>query len=100
MQLIERDDPGFGTAVLYRCAYIWRLLFDRACDRSLNSNCFVVPDETGYTGTVFAQSESDLTTFVKQEFRRFKIAPVHVEDGMFAVHIEPCVLGWKPLRTV
>jgi hypothetical protein len=97
MQLIERNDPGFGTAVLYRCAYVWRILFDRACGRALNSTCFVVPDESGYTGTVLGQSESDLTAFVKNEFRHFKVTPVHVEDGMYRVHVEPRVLSWKPL---
>src|SRR5208282_2102420 len=100
MQLIERNDPGFGSAVLYRCAYVWRGLFDRAAGRAFASNCSVLSDDNGYTGTVVAQFESDLIAFARKEFRRFKMTtPTQSQDGTFAVHVEPRVLSW-PARTV
>ena len=99
MELIERTDPRFRSIPLFRCAYVWRDLFDRAKSRALDSDCFVVPDENGYTGAVVAYAESELMMFVKKEFRKFKVSPVqHDEDGVYIAHVEPRVLGWPLLN--
>jgi hypothetical protein len=99
MELVERTDPRFEYLPLYRHAPTWRHLFGRASARALDRDCFVVPDENGYTGTVLAYAESELMMFVKKEFRRFKVSQIQrEEDGVYTAHVEPRVLSWKLLN--
>jgi hypothetical protein len=98
MELVERTDPRYNHLPLYRHACTWRLYFDRIKARALDSECLVFPDENGYSGTVLAYEESELTTFVeKKEFGRFKVSPVQREDRSYVAHVEPRVLSWQPV---
>jgi hypothetical protein len=92
MQLLARNDPGFlQPHTIYFEADTWRCLLKCCCAKAPDHNCLVEPDDNGYSGRVYAYSETALQTMRAevQEFRRFKASQIKCDNGIYSIDLLP-----------
>jgi hypothetical protein len=89
MQLTERNTVAFSYSP-YLDADNWRILFERGCQRlDKTLSCDVVEvDDNGYSGRVWAYTESDLAE-IKKAFPRFQLTLACLDNGVYCVHVYP-----------